>query len=587
MRKILILGMALLLVISLFSGCGQPAGNGDAQASAEPAATAKPAEATPSPTAAATEAPPAGGISNLAPGKVKVDADGAPDAPYEYTLPLSDSDAVFSCWTTVWFPQFLGDPDYNKNEFIVEQENRTGVHIHYDIVSSVDMATNFAVLLASEDLRDIMTHPDTYYPGTALSAIEDNYFINIYDYKEYCPNYMYVANKMAPDDMRLHDSIYLDKTHILKFWSVMDQPLPATTYMVREDWLDKLGMKVDDIRTVDDFMDMLEAFKSQIDTAIYPLVAFGSVLDTNHYFACYDFYTMVGEFPGAAVKEGKAEFQFRNDDAKAYVEMYREFFARGFVDPNWGTGDSWDFKENVYANKTGVLSIAVDEISSYLPMIQDPNASIHPLHKPVLYEGQVLHLGNDASQRFYGGCGISAGCEDIPLVVSWCDWRYSPSGSDFATWGIQGLTWDYNDSGERELTDFVLQNPYGCPTSWCMTMWAMNRFSDHGLAGVEVQYAFDDARPYFPLVSWQVHEYTYDGAYEWPLAASLDAEQSREFLSLCTDLNTYISEQIPIFATGDAPMSEWDNYLETMYALNLAEGEAIYTEAYQNYLAKQ
>ena len=31
-------------------------------------------------------------------------------------------------------------------------------------------------------------------------------------------------------------------------------------------------------------------------------------------------------------------------------------------------------------------------------------------------------------------------------------------------------------------------------------------------------------------------------------------------------------------------MSEWDNYIQALYEMNLAEGEAIYTTALQRYL---
>lgn len=597
MKKIGIFMLAVLLLLSLFSGCGSnPSEDGsptpppptEAPATSAPQATTVPTKPTDTPTTSAPqetpEPTPVEPASHLAPGKVALDANGIPNERYDYELPLTEDDVTFSCWTTVWFPQFLGDPDYNRNEFVVEEANRTGVHINYSIISSGEMATNFAVLLASESLLDIMAKPDSYYPGSALSAIEDNYFINILDYKEYCPNYMYIANKYAPEDKVLHDSIYLNKDNILCFWSVMEDAVPSNTFQARTDWLEKVGLTVDDIRTVEDFINLCEVFRSQIDTAIYPLHATASALDVNHFFACYDFYTGPGAFPGAANKNGSAEFYFRNDDAKAYVEMFREFFARGFVDPNWNNSDSWAWKENVYAGKTGIVTIAVDEIPSYTAMIDDPDADFHVLHKVVRYQGQMLHLGNDATHRFYGTTGISTSCENIPLAVSWCDWRYSPSGSDYASWGIQGLTWDYNDEGIRELTEFVTNNPYGAPISWCMTMWGMNRFADHGLASVEVQYAFPAARNYYQMVSWQVNEFAYDGAYEWPRGATLDTEEKKEFASLCTDMSTYIQEHITMFVTGDAPMSEWDNYIQALYEMNLAEGEAIYTTALQRYL---
>ena len=59
------------------------------------------------------------------------------------------------------------------------------------MIASASRKENFAALLASDDLLDIMISYSSYYPSTMFNSIEDGYSINLYDYKEYMPNYYY------------------------------------------------------------------------------------------------------------------------------------------------------------------------------------------------------------------------------------------------------------------------------------------------------------------------------------------------------------------------------------------------------------
>jgi hypothetical protein len=65
----------------------------------------------------------------------------------------------------------------------------TGVHIEYQMVSSDTRSENFSVLLASDELCDIMDQAWFFYKeGTVKDAIfEEEYFVDLYPYREYMP----------------------------------------------------------------------------------------------------------------------------------------------------------------------------------------------------------------------------------------------------------------------------------------------------------------------------------------------------------------------------------------------------------------
>jgi hypothetical protein len=52
-----------------------------------------------------------------------------------------------------------------------------------------------------------------------------------------------------------------------------------------------------------------------------------------------------------------------------------------------------------------------------------------------------------------------------------CDWTYSPEGSFFCSYGCEGTVWNYNEEGEIELTEFMLNfelAPFSAPA---YTLW--------------------------------------------------------------------------------------------------------------------
>ena len=77
-----------------------------------------------------------------------------------------------------------------------------------------------------------------------------------------------------------------------------------------------------------------------------------------------------------------------------------------------------------------------------------------------------------------------------------------------------------------------------------------------------------------------------DGAYEWPAGVSLSEEEAETFNRIGIDLDTYVSENILLFATREKPMSEWDEYIRTLESIGIHEAQAAYQSAYDRYLER-
>jgi hypothetical protein len=112
------------------------------------AAEAPETEATPAPT---EESSP----YHFAAGKFAKDANGFAAEKYDYELPLTTTDELLQYWTTIYTPEYL-TTDYNDSPFPLLVEEQTGVNVEYLMIDGATRAENFSVLLASDELPDIM-----------------------------------------------------------------------------------------------------------------------------------------------------------------------------------------------------------------------------------------------------------------------------------------------------------------------------------------------------------------------------------------------------------------------------------------------
>ncbi|MBR6653951.1 MAG: hypothetical protein IKL27_04360 [Oscillospiraceae bacterium] len=582
MKRIFCLILALVLVAALFTGCGKtdaptPTPTPDSGAQQTPDAAGEVTD-TPDPT-------PEPAAYLFAPGNYETDEKGWPTNYYTYDSPFCLVEETLSYWTVNWTPQILPAEGMDGIDFCIAEQEATGVDIEYIVVPSETRTENFSVLLAADDLPDLMNQADMYYPGTEIDAIEEGYFANIYDYKEYCPNYLYHIISNKDTDKNLYDQCFLDNTHISKFMGMSNMGgMDATVIAVRADWLDKLGINKDDLDTIEEYTAVAELMRTELG-ATYPLSLISDCLDSGSYLGCYDTYTTlsstyVNAFPSPHVENGEVVFYFSDDNSKKLVEHLSQWVADGLITPNWM--NNTDGETNVANGIVGICTMPVSTLSYYEAISTDPDCRWEVLKKPSLFEGQVHHLGiSKGLCNGFGRTQISASCENIPLAVTWCDWRYSPEGSELSAWGVEGRLWEYDANGRKVATEWAYNNPDGQIFGFLQCTYSSNFLAEHGLGDATSAYCYpggEKALEYFDY--W--YQVEYDGAYEWPKGIALTEDQSAAFMAY-VDIDTYICENILAFVSGVKPISEWDAYVAQLSAMGIEEAEAIYQEAYDAY----
>lgn len=588
MKKIVLLFLVLIMLLALFAGCGEnkpvdTAAPTMAAAPADSGATGKPSDtAAPVDTAPVDEGP-----YKFAAGKYATDADGWTIEKYEYPLPLSTTDESFSLLTINYTPQYVPEEGYLGIETWATLQENTGVNIEYIIVSRAGRAEQFAALLAADDLPDIMSQGQNQYPGPLGEALEDGYFLNIYPYREYMPNYFYEVLARSPESPKLYESTFYDSETVAIIWEIMERDF-GEGWFIRQDWLDALGLgSASEINTFDELYEALTAFKAAYGSPeCWPMLVFSNIELSNGDLLCgYNtkvFTYSIGYYK--RIVDGKVEYCGATEDDRAAYTMLNKWFTEGLIDPDYATyTDSTISGAAVTAGRAGCVYGSPADVKSWEGNNVDPNSHFEPLPLLLLEDPQTLHY-NQAPNFMMANYTISNKCANIPLVLTWCDYAFSPSGSDFISWGPEGLTWEYNEKGERRLTDLIMDHPAGI--AFALNIYGVNIFSDAGLVSVERQFAFDGGDRFMKMFdAWD--PVSFDGAYDFPAGCRLTPEQNEDISSRSGDLSTYFSESATSFITGDIPLSNWDSFMNTLNDMGLQKSYATWQEAYEDYLARK
>ncbi|MDD6188505.1 MAG: hypothetical protein PUB32_02860 [Clostridiales bacterium] len=581
MKKSLALILALVLVVAMLAGCA-PANKVDDN---KPSPTPGSVNTSDSNTGDTDTEPVDEGPYHMAYGKFEFNADGYVDEAFEYTLPLSTTDEVFTYWTTCWTPQHIPEGGLQELETLANIEELTGVHIEYEAVSAENRAQNFAVLLAADDLRDIMDQAIYFYTGSPRSIIDDGWVINFYDYREYMPNYLF--NLWDRHDIDVLKYGRLDDTTWPAMYGLLIDPAPGSGYMLRQDIMDDLNLgAAADVKTFDQWHDVLTAFKN--NGVKWPLALYKTVeLTAGSSFSGYNTAALVSEtaLPAAKVIDGKVQYSLTTQDDRDLVTMINQWYKEGLIDPNYtSNGDNTQMSNSITTGELGCIIFNPSEVAAWEATCSDPDAKFMPTPRIKKTEDQILQYGQKQSNFHMGSACVSANCENIPLVCTWLDWKWSPYGIEVDNWGVEGLTYVVNENGEKQLSDFVLNNPDGLGAAWVMVLYTCDGLRQPCMNMHRRMYAYPGGEIFLQMFdTWTVDNY--GGEYDFPTGVTYTDDQSEELNKYSNDIITYIGENYYAFIDGSKPISEWDSYVAQLENLGIDKCREIVQEAYEAYIA--
>ncbi len=263
--------------------------------------------------------------------------------------------------------------------------------------------------------------------------------------------------------------------------------------------------------------------------------------------------------------------------------MLNQWFSEGIIHPNYSSfASTQEMTAELSNGEVAATIFTPSEVGAWQSMSIDPNCQYAAIPRTKLTDDQILQYGQKQGNFHYGSCAIAATCENIPLVASYWDYWFSDEGADFTSYGPEGILWEYNEQGERQLTEFCLNHEAG--TAWIMCLYGSNGLVEACLQIHKRNYAYPGGEVYLSAFdTWTVADY--GGAYDWPSSVSFTDDQNESLSEIRNDLNTYYQENYIAFLDGSTPMSEWDSFIAGLNQFGLEEYASIYQEGYEAYIA--
>ncbi|ANS73247.1 ABC transporter substrate-binding protein [Paenibacillus yonginensis] len=485
--------------------------------------------------------------------------------------------------------------DFATNKFTKYLEEKTNIHIEWELVPGSSAAEKLNVVLAGGDLPDVIMGMNVSNDQQQIYG-EQGVFLSLNDLID---KYGIETKKMFEERPLIKESITASDGKIYAL------PAPNECYhcsmrqkmWIYQPWLDKLGLKMP--TTTEEFYEVLKAFKTQdpngngkadeIPFSGAPM-AYGSTTTTAVENFLMNAFTYA-PYTRIYLNEGKADVPYNKDGWRQGLEYLHKLYAEGLMDPQALTQDGTQLMQLGENPGVPILGAASAPNMSAITQLSGESGrwleyvAVPPLKGP---DGlQVTQV--DPYQIAGGAFVITSAAKNPEAAFRLADMLYDRENTLRLNFGVLGKDWDWAAEGEKgingEQAIYKTITKFGVQQNSNWSQVGPN-FRPSELRLGEV------ADPENPLESILYKEtkdkydpYKIDTASVMP-PLFFTSDQTAEMADLAKTLFDYVNEMTARFVTGDMELNDanWQNYLQTLDGMNLKR----YLEIYQGvYDAKQ
>lgn len=454
--------------------------------------------------------------------------------------------------------------NYGENEVYKKLEEITGIKIEFLHPASGQATEQLNLMIASKDLPDIIE--SFSYTGGLDKAIEDNIIIRLNELiEEHAPNYKSIRD--SNEDIAAET--ITDSGNIAAFYCIQNEEEPPWLGpMIRKDYLDELGLEIP--KTIADWENTLRAFKDMgVEVPLYYNIDDWQFTSSGAFVSAYgigpEFYNDNGQVKYGPIEPGYKDF----------IALMAKWYEEGLLDQDFASRDGNNTESMILNGDIASWVGAYESFDYYenLAKTNNPNFKLAPAPHPSLNEGETVQF----RQKNYYNKGttavITTACKYPEEAVKWFDFHYSEEGSMLFNWGIEGVSYEIVD-GKPQFTDLMTNNP-------------------DGLSYITLAHKYKlHMGPYLrDYKAFVMTDTIYEAMDVWGEAGSsqvlpmttMTLEESKEYSSIMSDINTYVGENRIKFIMGVEPMENFDNFVEQIRKMNIERAIEIQQSALDRY----
>lgn len=560
MKRIASSILALVLCCAMLSGC---AGKDQANTSSVPKETTEPSveQHTPEASTAIQGGTPA-------PEESLEEVEASPVIEY----PLTDEPMTLVLWNPLpnWLSAMFGASSWSELPVIDFVEEATGIHLEFIEPSDTAASESFNLMIASEDYPDLLDCT-TYSGGGLAAAADNNVIIELTEYLDVdMPNYSTLLDSV--DSASVKDTIS-DNGNTYAIYTIMNTYFSESGLYLRRDWLDHLNLDVPE--TVDQLHSYLSAIQSEYGTE-YSLWADNSCVLTHIVgaFGIAGANLSAGNEIGEFIEGGKVRDSLTNNGYREYIKFMNELYEEGIIHQDFLT-TNMRCNDMAASSGTGCFQAMAGQFAQLSASAVDPDFSLIGVAPIVKNSGETYRFGDIACLTNASNgrhISVSTTCLDAHLALQYLDWFFSEDAKILCNYGIEGISFNYDESGKPVYTDLVYNN---------------NTKSYYGfqiLPCYDIHDSFAYLYPDAAREAISVWTEAADSSCTCP-TLSYTVEEAETYSRLSTEIGTYAAEELEKFITGAQPLNDdtWSNYVENVESMGLADVLEIMQAAYERY----
>jgi len=336
-----------------------------------------------------------------------------------------------------------------------ELEARTGVHVEWLHPPVGQENENRNLMLASDQLPDVIEWDFSGYPGGALKAIDDGIILKLNDLIDahatnltaFLENNPMYRKDYALDDGTLYGFPFLRGHPMLLVWRGP---------VVRDDFLEDAGLDLP--VTIDDWTEMLRAFKASGVTYPFSMARLEELWGQE----------LAGAFESSSEffldVDGKVAYGPIQPGFKDYLSTMHTWFAEGLLDPDFATQDLTTLRSKILNGEVGAfmgnMGGGIGYLYNTIGKTQDPSIdfSLAGVGHPVLEEGKKSRFGQYDNYMTSMHVSVSADVDEaiLPRLIEWLDYGYGYDGYILFNFGVEGKSFNWDETTPTVSTAFEL-----------------------------------------------------------------------------------------------------------------------------------
>lgn len=426
--------IALVVIISLFAGCG-------GQRAAEKEETTAKSDAGTAGTEAKTEA----------------------------NVTFENAPVVRIMRPDITSPQRaeakLDEIDNPYSRYIFE---KTGLRVELDRQPDDGYQEKVQLVLASGNAPDIIDL--TYEDGYAMNIARSGALEPLNPHFDKYPNLKRVYNEEYWEEYAFDENKYFLKS--VDYW-----PLGRSAVLIRQDWLDKLGLKMPE--TVQELYNVAKAFVQAEPDGQKTFGLMGRK-DLTHFFALSSAFgcpSTSPQFPYIYVdKATKQLVCWQTSEAgRAYFKEVAKWWKEGLIDPESLTNTGDQFWGKINNGQIGIICHQAESSAWVTTQIRqtqkrkEPLLTLVPALKGTGYKNPYGTEGGFEKKKPYDlYFGVPKGNKNVDNVLKLFDFQCSPEFVDYVIFGIEGI--EHNVVDGKKVLDKMNVNKVSFSNDYALTV---------------------------------------------------------------------------------------------------------------------